>query len=563
MTDLLDIRNLNLSFSTYGRRQQVLKNVSLKVPDGGRVALIGETGSGKSVTSKAVIGTLPRNASVESGEIFFEGTDVLKLNPLQREAMKGTAFSIIMQDPLSSFNPVFTIGRHLDDVLRYADRRLGTDRSASDRLDRIGQVLKQVQLADTQRILQSYPSQLSGGMRQRVLIALALLHQPRLLIADEPGTALDVTTQDEIMKLINRLVDENGLSLLMITHNLGVVRQMADDIYVMRHGVLVEHGNRAQILNHPKEDYTQRLVDAIPALYGDRVTEIAHQDGDTLIEVDNVEKAFTLGGFLAKKTHNQAVKPTSLRIGRGEIVGLGGESGSGKTTLARLIMGRIAPTSGSVQVDGQDVTQTHDSVWFRRKIQMVYQNPGTSLNPKRTIAQTLSVPLSFAGLDKPSMDARIAKLLAQVELPASYAGKYPHELSGGQKQRVAIARALAAEPEILVLDEPTSALDVSVQKNVIALLLRLREELGLTFLFISHDLSLMRNFCTRVLIMLRGELVEQGPPAKVFDAPEHPYTRALIAAVPVMSDAEEAMKPKVDDAERRQFLVDTTLTSEG
>lgn len=563
MSELLDIRNLNLSFSTYGRRQQVLKDVSLKVPEGGRVALIGETGSGKSVTSKAVIGTLPRNASVESGEIFFEGTDVLKLPTAQREAMKGTAFSIIMQDPLSSFNPVFTIGRHLDDVLRYADRRLGTERSASDRLARITQVLAQVQLAETQRILESYPSQLSGGMRQRVLIALALLHQPRLLIADEPGTALDVTTQDEIMKLINRLVDENGLSLLMITHNLGVVRQMADDIYVMHHGVMVEHGNRAQILKAPQQPYTQRLVDAIPALYGERVQEVAPQEGTPLIEVSAVEKTFSLGGFLTRKISKQAVKPTTLTIGRGEIVGLGGESGSGKTTLARLIMGRIAPSSGQVHVDGQNVAEAHDSVWFRRKIQMVYQNPGTSLNPKRTIAQTLSVPLAFAGLDRAAMDARIKELLAQVELPESYAGKYPHELSGGQKQRVAIARALAAEPEILVLDEPTSALDVSVQKNVIALLLRLREELGLTFLFISHDLSLMRNFCTRVLIMLRGELVEQGTPAAVFDDPKHPYTRALIAAVPVMSEAEEAMKPKVNEAERRQFLVDTTLTIEG
>ena len=551
---LLDIRNLNLSFTSYGRTQQALRDVSLSIEEGQRVALIGETGSGKSVTSKAVLNTLPGNASVDSGQILWRGEDLLKKTSGQREALKGIEMSVVMQDPLSSFNPVFTIGRHLDDVLYWADRRAGRPTSRRDRAGRIAEILRKVQLADPARVVAAYPAELSGGMRQRVLIALALMNRPALLISDEPGTALDVTTQDEILRLINKLVIDEGLTHLMITHNLGVVRATADDVYVMNKGEIVESGPLRRIFEAPKTAYARDLVDAIPPLYGDGVKDQQVSDGAPLVELKAVTKTFSRRRLLRPDEATQAVRSVDLNIARGEIFGLAGESGSGKTTLARMVMGIMQPSEGRVFIDGRPLSDTGGRA-DRRLAQIVYQNPGTSLNPKRTVGQTLDVPLRFAGLDPKDRQRRTDELLERVDLPRSFIARFPHELSGGQKQRVAIARALAADPRLIVLDEPTSALDVSVQKRVIALLEELRDELGLTYLFISHDLSLMRNFCSRIAVMFKGELVEQGRPSQVFASPTHPYTRALIAAIPVVTDAEEAMKPKVTPEEKQRFLV--------
>jgi peptide/nickel transport system ATP-binding protein len=558
---ILEIRDLHIGFAAYGLMTQVLHGVDLRIEAGQRVAVIGESGSGKTVTMKAVIGTLPHPAGrILGGGIHFQGRDLLALPRRERERLKGTDISIVHQDPLTSFNPVFTIGEHLDDVLRFADRRLGAATGRAKRQRRIEATLNQVQLKEPERVLSSYPFQLSGGMRQRVLIAMALLHRPKLLIADEPGTALDVTTQDEILRLLNHLVSEEQLTLLMVTHNLAVVRQTSDYVYVMQAGQIVEHGLVHDIFQAPRTPYTRQLLEAIPPLYGPRVQRRLAQSTDALVTATNLVQRFDAPRrwLEAAKPPVMAVRGITLSICRGDIFGIAGESGSGKTTVARAIMGLLPPTSGRIEIDGRSIEDLRRDPAFRHRVQIVYQNPASSLNPRRTVAQTLSVPLAFSGSVRPSERAhRIRALLEQVELPASFADRYPHQLSGGQKQRVAIARALAVEPEILVLDEPTSALDVSVQKTVIDLLLTLRDRLGLTYLFISHDLSLMRNFCNRIAVMFRGEICEQGTTDAVFDHPQHPYTRALIASIPVISDAEERAKPEVTLEERRAVLAST------
>lgn len=559
---ILDISGLDISFTTYGQRSQILHDVSMQVGKGERVSLIGQSGSGKTVTMRSIIGTLPMPpASIDRGSIKFEGTELLTLDKRARNRLKGTGISIVLQDPLLSFNPLLTIRRQMDDIVRFADVRLGISRNRAEREQRIYEVLREVQLADPERICHAYPIMLSGGMRQRVLIGMALLNNPRLLIADEPGTALDVTTQQEILVLLNRLVDETGMSLMLITHNLGVVREMADRVYVMERGRIVESGRREEIFRKPGHDYTKNLMDAVPSLYGPKVSDIVNDRGNQpLIEVRSLSKDFPLrSGLFNRQTGiSRAVKNVDLTIDRGDIFGIAGESGSGKTTLAKMMLGLFTPTSGDISIDGGIVAETAGTKDFRKLVQIVYQNPGSSLNPKRSVADQLSVPLIFAGFDKSAIPARIRELLELVDLPARYASMYPHELSGGQKQRVAIARALSVNPKILVLDEPTSALDVLIQNVVIDLLRRLREELDLTYVFISHDLSLMRNFCNRVAVMFRGEICEQGDTPEVFANPQHVYTRALLSSIPVLTDEEAARKPTIAFGERQAVLASTT-----
>ena len=438
--------------------------------------------------------------------------------------------------------------------------RLLRSRSKAERRAHMLDTLRKVQLQDGDRVLDSYPMMLSGGMRQRVLIGMALLNKPRLLIADEPGTALDVTTQDEILALLNRLVAEEGLSLLLITHNLGVVREMADRVYVMERGHIVETGARDAIFEAPAHSYTRKLMAAVPPLYGSNVQTLQHTGDRPMVELRAVSKDFTSrSGWLNRVTGQfRAVKDVTMTVDHGDIFGIAGESGSGKTTLAKMILGLMPPSAGQITLDGRDVAGFAGTTEFRKLIQIVYQNPGSSLNPRRTVADQLAVPLKFTGQDKAATRTRIAELLDLVDLPQSYGSMYPHELSGGQKQRVAIARALSVSPRILVLDEPTSALDVLVQSTVIELLQRLRREFDLTYIFISHDLSLMRNFCNRVAVMLRGEVVETGPIDQIFDAPQQPYTRALLSAIPVISPEEAARKPQVTTEERAQVLAPTT-----
>ena len=561
MTALLDIRDLCIGFNAYGQHRRILHNVTMHVNEGERVSLIGQSGSGKTVTMRTIIGTLPMPPGViEKGSIHYAGKSLLDLDPFERNRLKGDGIAIVLQDPLLSFNPVLTIRRQMDDILRYADSRKERSRSKAERAAHMLETLLKVRLEDGARVLDSYPMMLSGGMRQRVLIGMALLNRPRLLIADEPGTALDVTTQDEILALLNTLVAEDGLSLLLITHNLGVVREMADRVYVMERGHIVETAARDAIFDAPNHAYTKKLMAAVPPLYGDAVQTLAHDGQKPMIEIDHVNKTFALrSGWFGRKTKSvRAVNDVALTINQGDIFGIAGESGSGKTTLAKMILGLIQPSGGKIAIHGRAVADFAGSQDFRKLIQIVYQNPGSSLNPRRIVADQLAVPLQFTGYDRTAIRARIGELLELVDLPKSYASMYPHELSGGQKQRVAIARALSVSPKILVLDEPTSALDVLVQAAVIDLLHRLRRDHDLTYIFISHDLSLMRNFCNRAAVMLRGEMVEEGPIAKIFDAPSHPYTRALLAAIPVISKEEEALKPKVSKDERERVLMTST-----
>ena len=565
MRRLLQIEDLSIGFTAYGQTRQVLHNVNMHLNEGERVSLIGQSGSGKTVTMRTIIGTLPMPpGQIESGSIHYFDQSLLDLNIQDRNRLKGTGISIVLQDPMLSFNPVLTIRRQMDDIVRYSDIRLGQKRNKADRESHLIKTLQKVRLDDGARVLESYPMMLSGGMRQRVLIGMALLNKPKLLIADEPGTALDVTTQDEILALLNALVAEEGLSLLLITHNLGVVRKMADRVYVMERGRIVETGTRDMIFKAPKHEYTKKLMDAVPPLYGAKVKTIEHEGSRPTIEVSKVSKDFEMRGglFNRKIVSFRAAHEVSLSVKQGDIFGIAGESGSGKTTIAKMILGLTKPTEGQIKIEGRAINDFVGTQEFRKLIQIVYQNPGSSLNPRRSISDQLTVPLKFTGYDSTKIQTRIGELLELVDLPQSYSGMYPHELSGGQKQRVAIARALSVSPKILILDEPTSALDVLVQSTVIDLLNRLRHEFDLTYVFISHDLSLMRNFCTRVAVMLRGEVVETGTVTKIFDAPNHAYTRALLSAIPVISAEEEALKPQIRKQERDEVLTTSTVLEE-
>ena len=538
---LLDIVDLGTEFrSAGGEWQRVLDGVDLHLDVGEILCLVGESGSGKSVTALSVLGLLPEGRSRHpTGAIRLHAADghalpldLLRASAAAMAAVRGGRIGMIFQEPMTSLNPVMTVGAQLDEVLRLHRR----DLAARARADKVLQALADVWLPQPERLVQEFPHRLSGGQRQRVMIAMALLCEPALLIADEPTTALDVTVQAEILRLMRELRERRGTAMLFITHDFGVVAQMADRVAVMRHGQVVEQGSVQQVLAQPAHPYTRGLIADLPE---NLPRGVRHGGaGETLAEARDLKVYFPRRGGLLRRVvdHVRAVDEVSLSVRGGEVLALVGESGSGKSTVGRALLRLLEPTGGTVAVLGSDVTRAsrREMQPLRRVMQVVFQDPGSSLNPRLPIATTLVEPMRVHGLgaDDEARFARAAELLQRVELPVDSLWRFPHEFSGGQRQRIALARALALQPRFIVCDEITSALDVTVQAGILRLLRELVDVDGLGLLFITHNIAVVRYLADRVAVMSKGRIVESGAAADVLDRPAHDYTRTLLAAVP-------------------------------
>ncbi|MGF1526942.1 MAG: ABC transporter ATP-binding protein [Candidatus Competibacterales bacterium] len=525
---MLAIRDLDISLPPGADRPLAVAGLQLELHPAEILCVVGESGSGKSLTAKAVMGLLPPPVRATRGEIRLEGEDLLQATPGRMRQVRGEAVGMIFQEPMTALNPLHRIGDQIDEVLR-----THTKQSRRQRKARIVELLTEVQLPDPRAILQAYPHQLSGGQRQRAMIAMALILEPRVLIADEPTTALDVTTQAQILKLIKDLQDEFHSGVLFITHDFGVVAEIADRVAVMQHGELVEVGTAAEVLHQPRHPYTRDLIAAVPSLTPRRPA--LPGDAPVVLEVSDLRKTYHSGGGLWSRGRTvAAVQGVSLGLRRGETVGVVGESGSGKSTLARCIVRLIEPDAGAVVVDGVDLLPLAKTALkpYRRRIQMVFQDPYGSLNPRYKVGRLIAEGPLVNGVPRREAQRRTEELLALVGLPAQAAHRYPHEFSGGQRQRIGIARALALEPEILIADEPVSALDVSVQAQVLELLADLQRRFQLAMVFITHDLRVAAQVCDRVAVMQRGEVVEFAATKQLFEDPRHPYTQALLASVP-------------------------------
>ena len=522
----LEARNLTVSLPDTPGNPQVLKGIDVTIRQGETVCLVGESGSGKSVTSLAIMGLLPEALKVATGTIALEGRDLLPLSQAQMRQLRAARVAMIFQEPMTALNPVLRVGDQIMEVME-----LHTALPVAERRARARAIMEQVHLPDVDRIFRSYPHQLSGGQRQRIMIAMALVLEPVLLIADEPTTALDVTTQKQILLLIDELQQKHGTAVLFITHDMGVVAEIADTVYVMKHGEIVEHGAVEALLRHPQADYTRKLLSAVPSLSPRPARALSD---DAVLRVDALNKVYGGGGILKKLPQAHAAKDVAFTLTRGRTLGIVGESGSGKSTVARCIMRLIDPTSGRIMLDGTDIANLSRGALrpHRQKLQVVFQDPMRSLNPRWTIADSLiEGPLNY-GTPRREALSEAARLMRVVGLPEDALARYPHQFSGGQRQRIAIARAVMMRPDVLVADEAVSALDVSVQAQVLDLLDQLQRDLGIGIVFITHDLRVAAQICDEVIVMQRGVVVEHGPAAEVLAAPAHAYTRALIDAAP-------------------------------
>jgi peptide/nickel transport system ATP-binding protein len=526
-TDVLSIEGLTVALPGWSDRKSAVDTVSLNVGTKQIVCIVGESGSGKSILGKTILGLLPKpHVRPVAGRIMFEGRDLLGLPDDEMRKLRGGRIAMIFQEPMTALSPLMKVGLQIEEVLAVHTKMTPAARKA-----RVLDLIRDVRLPDPERMINSYPHQLSGGQRQRIVIAMALALDPALIIADEPTTALDVTTQAQILHLMKELQRTHGTSILFITHDFGVVAEIADRVVVMRHGEIIEAGTAEQVLQAPAADYTKALIAAVPGLKPRPKEEAPPQP---ILVVHDLVKTYVSGGFGAAQRQVKAVDKVSLTLGRQSSLALVGESGSGKSTLARCIIGLETPENGSIDLDGERISGLSRNQLrpYRRHMQMVFQDPFASLNPRQRVGDIIAIGPMLQGVSRKHAIAEARELLSLVGLKPEAVDRYPHEFSGGQRQRIGIARALAVKPKLIVADEPVSALDVSVQKQVLELLNDLRRKFGLSMLFITHDLRVAATVCEDIAIMQRGIIVEHGPTEKIFAAPEHPYTRSLLDAVP-------------------------------
>ena len=524
---ILEVDNLTVKLPDGADRPFAIEGVTLNVEKGEILCIVGESGSGKSVTAFSVMGLADRRALTPvSGSIKLEGEEILDTTDARLRKLRGEKMGMIFQEPMTALNPVLRVGDQISEMLE-----IYTDLGQAQRKERVIAAMNDVSLPDPLKMYSSYPHQLSGGQRQRIMIAMALTLEPQLLIADEPTTALDVTTQAEVLALIKDIQKRKGMGVMFITHDFGVVAEIADRVAVMKHGRIIEQGTVDEVLRAPKDDYTKMLIAAVPSM---TPPKRAPATGEKALSTDDLVKVYGSPGLLGTGRVVKAVQEVDLTVRRGETLGIVGESGSGKSTVARCIMRLIDPTSGEVLINGENIATLKEGQLrpHRRDIQIVFQDPYRSLNPRRTVGQSIvEGPMNY-GIQTGEARERAAELMRVVGLSPDALERFPHQFSGGQRQRICIARALAMEPMILIADEAVSALDVSVQAQVLDLLDDVRKKFDLAMLFITHDLRVAAQICDRILVMNKGEVVETGPTADVYADPQHEYTRALLKAAP-------------------------------
>jgi peptide/nickel transport system ATP-binding protein len=524
---VLSIEHLGVRLPGGADRTHALSDVSLSIASNELLCVVGESGSGKSMMANAIMRLLPNDVTIDGGRVMFEGRDLASADVAEMRRVRGAGIAMIFQEPMTALNPLRTIGDQIGEMFS-----IHTELSKTEIAEKVLALLGDVRIPDPRVAAKAYPHELSGGQRQRAMIAMALALDPKLLIADEPTTALDVTTQAQILKLIRDLQQRRKAAVLFITHDFGVVAEIADRVVVMQHGVIVEQGSAADVLNNPQHAYTKQLIAAVPPLKAPPPRALS---GENILTISGVSKTYRSGGFLGRGARvTPAVKDVTLTLPRGATLGIVGESGSGKSTLARCIVRLIDPDCGSILLEGKDWAKLSRENVRRetRHIQMVFQDPFASLNPRRKAAELVAQGPIVHGTPRAQAIADARELFALVGLDPSAGDRFPHEFSGGQRQRIGLARALALKPDVLVADEPVSALDVSVQAQVLKLLADLRQRLGLSIVFITHDLRVAAQICDLVAVMKDGAVVEQGLAGEVFGNPQHPYTQALLASIP-------------------------------